>query len=600
MKRVMKHKLNRWLGVLLSVCLLVSCGMVRKGNGAGMSVDAAMAIPADTLAPALQRKYDYFFLEAVRMKTLQKYDAAFDLLQHCLRIRPNAPSALFELSQYYMALKQEKQAVASLEKAVHYAPDNYWYAQGLVNLYQQQKETDKAVSLLEDMAVRFPDKLDPVYNLLDIYNRQQKYDRVLALLNRLEEKLGKSEQISMEKFRIYLQQEDRKNAFREMESLVAEYPNELRYQVVLGDVYLENGKTEEAHALYQKVLAEEPDNAMALYSMASYYEETGQKELYDQQLDTILLNKKVEPVTKLNVMRRLIVQNEQAGKDSTRIITLFNRIMEQDTDDANMPMLYAQYLLSKGMNKQSVPVLNKVLDIDPTNTAARMTLLGEAVRGEDYKEIIRLCEAGVESNPDMLEFYFYLAIAYNQAERTDDVLEISRKALTHVTKNSPKEVVSDFYAIIGDAWHMKKRDEEAYAAYDSALVYNPNNIGALNNYAYYLSLERRNLDKAEEMSYKTVKAEPQNATYLDTYAWILFEKGNYAQARLYIDQAMKSDGEKSAEVVEHCGDIYYMAGEEEDAVKYWQQALDMGSDSKTLKQKIKLRKYIREPEQKTE
>lgn len=593
----MKYNLNKWLGAVLSLCLLMSCGMLRKGS---VPADTVEMVSADTLAPALQRKYDYFFLEAVRMKTLKKYDAAFDLLQHCLRIRPNAPSALFELSQYYMALKEEKQAAASLEKAVHYAPDNYWYAQGLVNLYQQKKEMDKAVVLLEDMAVRFPDKLDPIYNLLDVYNRQQQYDKVLALLNRLEEKLGKSEQISMEKFRIYLQQDDRKNAFREMESLVTEYPNDLRYQVVLGDVYLENSKTEEAHALYQKVLAEEPDNAMALYSMASYYEETGQKELYDQQLDTILLNKKVEPATKMEVMRRLIVQNEQAGKDSTRIITLFDRIMEQDTDDANMPMLYAQYLLSKGMNKQSVPVLNKVIDIDPTNTAARMTLLGEAVRKEDYKEIIRLCEAGVESNPDMLEFYYYLSYAYIQAERMDDVLDICRKALAHVTKDSNKEMVSNFYAIIGDAWHTKNRNEEAYAAYDSALVYNPNNVGALNNYAYYLSLERKNLDKAEEMSYKTVKAEPQNATYLDTYAWILFEKGNYAQARLYIDQAMKSEEEKSAEVVEHCGDIYYMVNEIEQAVKYWQQALDMGSESKTLKQKIKLRKYIPEPEKKTE
>ena len=533
------------------------------------------------------------------MKTQQKYDAAFDLLQHCLRIRPNAPSALFELSQFYMALKQEEQAVISLEKAVHYAPDNYWYAQGLVNLYLQQQNTEKATVLLEDMTIRFPDKLDPIYNLLDIYNHQQQYDKVLVLLNRLEEKLGKSEQISMEKFRIYLQQDDRKNAFREIESLVSEYPNDLRYQVVLGDVYLDNNKTEEAYTLYQKVLTEEPDNAMALYSMASYYEKTGQKELYNQQLDTILLNKKVEPATKLEVMRRLIVQNEQAGQDSTRIITLFDRIMEQESDDANMPMLYAQYLLSKGMNKQSIPVLNKVLDIDPTNTAARMTLLGEAVRSEDYQEIIRLCEAGVEANPDMLEFYFYLAIAYNQAERTDDALAICQKALTHVTKDSKKEVVSDFYAIIGDAWHTKDKNEEAYAAYDSALVYNPNNIGALNNYAYYLSLERKNLDKAEEMSYKTVKAEPQNATYLDTYAWILFEKENYVQARLYIDQAMKSDEEKSAEVVEHCGDIYYMVNEVEQAVKYWQQALDMGSDSETLKQKIKQRKYIREPEKKT-
>ena len=135
---------------------------------------------------------------------------------------------------------------------------------------------------------------------------------------------------------------------------------------------------------------------------------------------------------------------------------------------------------------------------------------------------------------------------------------------------------------------------EAYNAYDSALVYNPSNIGALNNYAYYLSVERRELDKAEEMSYKTVKADPGNATYLDTYAWILFEKGNYAEARIYIDDAMKSDGEKSDVIVEHCVDIYYMTGYVNGALKYWQEALDMGSESKTLKEKIKKKKYIAE------
>ena len=597
MKTRIARQISAGLGLVLCIGLFAACGSVRKSTEPGRQMTTLVR---DTLSPEQQRKYDYFYLEAMRMKMQRKYDAAFDLLQHCLRINPHASSALYEVAQYYVALKQPERGEAILEQAVRHAPDNYWYSQGLVNLYLQQQETDKATALLEDMTVRFPNKLDPVYSLLDLYNRQEKYDKVLALLNRLEEKLGKSEQISMEKFRIYLQKEDRKNAFREMESLVAEYPNDLRYQVVLGDIYLDNGKAEEAHALYQKVLAEEPDNAMALYSMASYYEETGQRELYDRQLDTILLNKKVEPVTKMEVMRRLIVQNEQAGKDSTRIITLFDRILEQDTDDANMPMLYAQYLLSKGMNKQAMPVLNKVLGIEPTNTAARMTLLGEAVREEDYKEIVRLCEAGVEANPDMLEFYYYLSYGYIQTERMDDVLDVCREALTHVTKDSKKEMVSDFYAIIGDACHTKNRNEEAYAAYDSALVYNPNNIGALNNYAYYLSLERKNLDKAEEMSYKTVKAEPQNATYLDTYAWILFEKGNYAQARLYIDQAMKSDEEKSAEVVEHCGDIYYMVGEVEQAVEYWQQALEMGSDSKTLKQKIQMRKYIREPKIKTE
>lgn len=544
------------------------------------------------LTPEQQRKYDYFFLEAARLKAQKKYDAAFDLLQHCLTINPDASSALYELAQYHLFLKQVPQGQAALEKAVANDPDNYWYSQGLANLYQQQDEKEKAVKLLEGMSVRFSGKLDPLYALLDIYNREEQYDKVIATLNRIEGKMGKNEQLSMEKFRIYLQMKDNENAFREIESLVAEYPMDSRYQVVLGDVYMQNGKEEEAYNVYRKVLDAEPDNAMAMYSLASYYEATGQKELYRQQLDTLLLNRKVPSETKINVMRQFIVQNEQDGKDSTRVIGLFDRILEQEPDDAGMPMLYAQYLLSKGMNGKAFPVLRQVLAIEPTNTAARMMLLGEAIRKEDYNDVIGLCEAGVETNPEMLEFYFYLAIAYNQAERTDDVISVCRKALTQTTADSKKEVVSDFYSILGDAYHMKDLHTEAYAAYDSALVYNPSNIGALNNYAYYLSVERRNLDKAEEMSYKTVKAEPGNATYLDTYAWILFEKGNYAEARLYIDDAMKNDGSKSDTIVEHCGDIYYMTGDVDKALEYWKQALEMGSESKTLKQKIRKKKYV--------
>ena len=587
----MKIKIG-WLFV--TVLVLTSCGGTRSMRTAKTAVkaDASFSVKESLLPAEQQRKYDYFFLEAMRMKEKNEYDAAFGLLQHCLDINPNASSALYEISQYYMFLRQVPQGQAALEQAVAFAPDNYWYSQGLVSLYQQQNELDKAVTLLEKMVTRFPSKQEPLFSLLDIYSRQEKYNDVISTLNRLEKRLGKNEQLSMEKFRIYLQMKDDKKAFQEIESLVQEYPMDMRYQVVLGDVYMQNGKKEEAYNMYRKVLDAEPDNAMAMYSLASYYEETGQKDLYQQQLDTLLLNKKVPSETKLNVMRQFVVQNEQDGKDSTRVISLFDRILEQEPDDAGIPMLYAQYLLSKGMNKEAFPVLRQVLAIDPTNTAARMMLLGEAVRKEDYNDVIDLCEAGVETNPEMLEFYFYLAIAYNQAERTDDVISICQKALTQITADSKKEVVSDFYSILGDAYHTKDLNTEAYAAYDSALVYNPSNIGALNNYAYYLSVERRNLDKAEEMSYKTVKAEPDNATYLDTYAWILFEKGNYAEARLYIDEAMKSDGGKSDVIVEHCGDIYYMTGDVDKALEYWNQALKIGSKSRTLQEKIRKKKYI--------
>lgn len=551
--------------------------------------------PVSQLSEEEQRRYDYFFLEAMRMKEKQEYDAAFGLLQHCLDIYPDASSALYEISQYYMFLRQMPQGQAALEKAVENAPDNFWYSQGLVSLYQQQNELDKAVKLLEEMVVRFPAKQDPLFNLLDIYSRQEKYDEVISTLNRLEKRLGKSEQLSMEKFRIYLQMKDDKKAFQEIESLVQEYPADTRYQVILGDVYLQNGKQQEAYQTYQKVLAAEPDNPMALFSMASYYEQTGQKEMYQQQLDTLLLNKKVAPDTKVTIMRQVIVENEQsATKDSTEVIALFDRIMKQDVDDPQIPMLYSQYLLSKNMEKQAVPVLEQVVDLDPTNKAARLMLVSEAVKREDYKQIIKVCEPGIEATPDALELYYYLAIAYHQAEQGDSVISVTKRALQHTTADTRKEVISDFYSIMGDIYHTKKQMAEAYAAYDSALVYNPSNIGALNNYAYYLSVERRDLDKAEEMSYKTVKAEPNNSTYLDTYAWILFEKGNYAEARIYIDNAIKNDGEKSDVIVEHCGDIYFMTGDVDGALEYWKKALEMGSESKTLKQKIEKKKYIAE------
>lgn len=550
--------------------------------------------PLNDQSVADQRKYDYYFLEAMRMKQQKSYDVTFELLQHCLDLNPKASSALYELAQYYLFLRQVPQGRDALEKAVRYSPDNYWYSQGLASLYQQQNDLEKATDLYEQMALRFPSKQEPLLNLLDLYNREQKYREVIRTLNRLEQRMGKNEQLTMEKFRVYLQMKEDKKAFREIESLVEEYPADLRYQVILGDVYLEHGKKQEAYALYQKVLAAESDNAMALYSMANYYDEIGDQEKYQQQLDTLLLSKKVPAETKVNVMRQVIVDGESSGKDSTQVIRLFDRMLKLDPEDAQIPMLYAQYLLSKNMEAASVPVLEQIVQVEPTNKAARLMLVSAAVKQEDYQKIIKVCEPGIEATPEALEFYYYLAIAYNQAEEGDSVLSVCRKALEQVNEQSKKEVVSDFYAIMGDVYHTKKQMTEAYAAYDSALVYNPSNIGALNNYAYYLSVERKDLDRAEEMSYKTVKAEPKNATFLDTYAWILFEKGNYAEARIYIEEAVKNDTTQSAVLLEHCGDILYMAKDVEGALMYWKKAYDAGSDSKTLKQKMEQKKYITE------
>ena len=147
---------------------------------------------------------------------------------------------------------------------------------------------------------------------------------------------------------------------------------------------------------------------------------------------------------------------------------------------------------------------------------------------------------------------------------------------------------------IGDLLFEKGRKAEAFAAYDSCLQWKDDNLGCLNNYAYYLCLSGDNLDKAAVMSLKTVVAEPKNSTYLDTYAWILFMQERYAEAKIYIDQAVMNDTDSSAVIIEHAGDIYFKAGDTDGALRLWRRAAAKDPDNALLKRKIRLKKYVEE------
>ena len=576
MNRILSLKIVQLCVCLLWVSMLFSCGSSRKSTISSNKI--SLSEWRDPLSAEDRRKFNHFFLEAVRLKEKGEMDAAFEMYSHCLAIDSQSAATLYELGKFYMYLGQPIKGENFLRKAMLTQPSNYWYKETLAGYYQGKGEDAKAIDVIESMADQFPSRLEPLMALVDLYNRTRDYQKVIHTLDRLERLDGKSEQVSMEKFRMYLAMDNNEKAFSEIEALVKEYPYEMRYLTMLGDVYMENGKEEEAFSTYQKVLAQEPEYAPAMLSMASYYEKTGEDSLYRTQLDALLLNQKVETSAKLNIMRQLIMRSERGDRDSTKIVGLFDSMLAQEQENADVAMLAAQYLLSKRMDEQAKPVLWKVLEIDPENKPARLQLLSFAISKEDLDEVIRICSPAVEYMPEALEFYYYWGVAHYQKDQHDEALEVFKKGVRQVGADSDKNMVSDFYSIMGDLYHTKKMNAEAYAAYDSALVYKPDNIGALNNYAYYLSVEKKNLDKAEEMSYKTVKAEPTNNTYLDTYAWILFEKGKYAEARIYIDQALQNGGDKSSVVVEHCGDIYWMTDEPEKALEYWKQAEKLAAE----------------------
>ena len=598
----------RFYIICITVCLTAlfsACGT--SGKSASSAASSKNVVEEkDPLTYEQRRKFDYYFLEAVRKKQKGEYDAAFELYSHCLDIYPESAVVLYELSQFYLFLGQEEKSEEALKMAVRSDDSNYWYKQTLAAYYQNKRDWPKAIAVFEDMATLFPTRLEPLLSLASLYNITKSYQNVVNTLDRVELLDGKSEQLSMEKFRMYLTLDNKEQAFEEIKDLVDEYPYEMRYRTLLGDLYLSNNKPDEAYATYRKILDETPDYAPALLSMTNYYQKVGNDSLYHQSLDTLLLNDNVETDTKMEIMRQLIVQVEQSTKDSTEILSLFKEILKRPQPNADLPMLCAQYMFSKNMEKESVPVLNMVLDLDPENKPARLLLLSYALHDNNVDEVIRVATPAMEYNPDVIEFYYYLGMAYYQKENEQKAIEIFERGAKQINDKMEKPLVSDFYAVMGDLYHGLEKKVQAYAAYDSSLVYNPNNINTLNNYAYFLSVERKQLDKAEEMSYRTVKAEPENSTYLDTYSWILFEKGKYTEARIYIEQALKNGGDSSQVILEHCGDIYYMLGDKKKAVEFWKKADAKGPESeedvaprpkeevKRLKRKIALQKYIAE------
>lgn len=539
-----------------------------------------------------QARFDYFYLEALRLQAANHLTAAFEMYRYCARLDSTAADVQYALAPFYMALHMDSVGFACMEKACRLAPDNYWYASQLARLYVSKQRYAEAIAKYEAMRQQYPQREEPIYQLLDLYPRTAQFDQAILLLDSLEQKNGKNEEISLRKSQLYLFQHKPEEAYREVAALILAYPDEPRYRCLLGDLYLSQDQYKQALNEYRTALKQDPENEDTKMSLASYYETTGDSTNYVRAVEELLLDSLTSSETKGQLMSHLIRESAYSPIDSTRTLELFDHVIEQGTEDNNLLMLYAQYLLSRNMRAKAVPVLHKLLAADPSNTLVRQQLLIEAIGREDAATIIDLCKPVTSEEPrtpDELAFHYYLTAAYYQEDRYEDALSAAQNALAHLPEGTDDLLISDFWAVSGDLYHLLKRESEAFAAYDSSLAYNPRNIGSLNNYAYYISLQPKgDLEKAERMSKITIEEEPYNSTYLDTYAWILHRLGREEEARTYIDRCLALDKEKSAELFDHAGDIYFALNLKAEAIDFWRKALEAGIENpEQVEQKIK-------------
>lgn len=592
----MKHTSTPIATLLIVGCVTFSIVFPAIAHKKTEKKPAQKEVVSPSLTDEDSMRYNRMFLDAIIDEVADRYDSAYQKLNHCIALNPNAAEAYYFLATLDTTSRGDSLRIERLSQAVKLSPRNDIYQERLGEAYIDAGQYDKSIEVYEQLSKRHADRTDELQVLLQLYNQQKDYDKMLQTLNRIEQIEGTSENITLAKVRIFELQKDEGKAYQALQDLCQSHPNDPAYRIMTGNWLMQKKRLKEAFDCYQSVLKEDANNVMALESLYDYYAEQNDSVQKHVLMMRVLCHKDADAKTKQTLIRQLIQEQERAGGDSLSIIKTFDSILKTVPSDTTMLELKAAYMvLKKFPMPETNAALTQLLTFSPNNKASRIQLLQNLLEEKKWQQVLDIAQKGLDYDANEITFYYLKSIAYLQKDQFNEVIKTIQTGMKHLPKEANSNLVSDLYAILGDCLQKQHRIKESFEAYDSCLKWNANNIECLNNYAYFLSESGKNLDRAAQMSQQTIQAEPNNTTYLDTYAWILFRQKKFAEARLYIDQALKNgnDSTVSSVIFEHAGDIYIQLHQPQKAMEYWQQALQKGSERKAiLTRKMKLKKYI--------
>uniref|UniRef100_UPI0032180793 tetratricopeptide repeat protein n=1 Tax=uncultured Draconibacterium sp. TaxID=1573823 RepID=UPI0032180793 len=587
----MKRILIKGLGVAAFAFAISSCSGPKQVTEQEVA-EAAVVGPKTELVEQKQKEFEYLFVEALKQKMFGNAQKAIQLLSSCLEIDPNSSAAMFELANIHAVNNDFTSASLLLEKAISLNPTNKWYKLLLAQIYQQAKKFSEAADIYGGLLVEEPENLEYIYMKAALLASAQRYDEAINAYNEMEKETGINEQISVAKQQIYVESGKIEKAFEEINKLIENNPTESKYYGLLADLYQSQGDKENALKNYQKILQLDPESGFVHFSLANYYLENGDPEKSFAETKLGFASATVDIQTKLQLYWMLTSNPEQAKLTNDQQEELIQILLENHSDEAMVHTVYAEILLKEAKLKEARTELLKALDINSNDYVIWERIMFIDNDLQDWPGLYEHTQKVIELFPNQPQGYFFHAIACVQLEKFEEAKTISDEGLDYVIENP--QLQANFLMLKGESIYKLGNKAEAFQIFDKAVEIDPENYLTLNNYAYYLSVDGSNLDKAERMSGRVVERFPDNSTYLDTHAWVLFKKGEYTLAKFYMETAIKNGGEDNATLLEHFGDILFKYGKESEAVDYWEKAKSNGSDSKVLDRKINERKYIEE------
>lgn len=570
---------------MLSVALF-GCKGAKHASNAGSK--------SNELETKLFTKHDidvnHYFVSANKEKLLGNTEDAIRLFKKCLQIDPNNAAAAYELCIIALNVNDFPSAEMYGRKAYTLNPDNEWYAIIFVESLQRNKKPGEAVKTYQKLLKSLPDRSDIYYDFADCYLRMNKSSEAIEVYNELEKTIGVNAELSLQKEKIYVRMGKLDKAVEEINKLIATAPEEAKYYGILAELYAANNMDSEAVDTYQKALKIDLDNAYINLSLSEYYR---QKRDYPKgfiYLEKAFNSEELDIDSKVKILLSYYVVSEKSEELKQQSLALCDVLIKAHPKEAKAYSVAGDFYYRDKKLEKSKEYFSRAVEIDKSKYVIWNQLLIIESELQQFTEMIKHGKEAVELFPNEPTVYLLLGIAYLQEKNPQEALIMLNQGKNMIIDNKP--LLGQFYANIGDAYYRTKQMEQSDEAYEEALKINPNDTYVLNNYAYYLSLRNVKLDKAEEMSKKSNELERDNASYNDTYGWILYGLGKYEDAKLWLEKAVANGAANNAVILEHLGDVYYRLNNSDIAMDYWIKAKKAGTGSDNLERKINEKKLI--------
>lgn len=560
----------------------------------------AMALPfairgsaskKEGITQANRVKATYVLMEAQRQHFLEHDDAFYHLIAYAYSLDSTNTSIAF----YMGVAKFERTsfehtdeltaALAQMRKHVEAHPEDkyearlYAHAAFLVNQYQE------GLRVLNIQHQLYPQDDNLLSTMADAYEKTSDYQKALAIYDTLQQWQGQSVELSSAKLKAYQALNDTTGAIHEMRALLASAPTNADYNLAMGKMLFMFGYRDSAMVYYDKAQQYEPDNGLTYLTKAEYYLALGDTLNYDRQTYQALVSTDLDVESKLQILVNY-TKTLLSAKDTThRTDHLFDVLIEQHPLEPQIRVLYSEYLMVIDNNEGAAEQIDYALNLDPTNKELWTRLMAYYLYAGNYEKAIEVGDKAIRLNPDNVELYSYLGSSCYSVKQYDKAIEVYDKALA-ILDSTQVDDRSNLLSGKADVKFAMGDTIAAFALYDQSLDLNPDNPGTLNNYAYFLALSNRDLDKAERMSAKTIVEDAANPTYLDTYAWVFYMRKEYTMAQLYIEMAIKNEEQPTSELFEHYGYILLANGDKQKALEQWRKAIELKPDNEQLVKQI--------------